>query len=234
MVRCVPSGTDDFSSISSAHFLMFTSPMPAPNPSSRTQSDAVEYPGFIASSTSGIPGPVSIASTMTPHFSTWAVISPPCGIRGKIDLRLVGGNPDPPEERGTDAQFFERVLEFARRLACVFQGLTGDMVLENEADVVGDDVFKELPHRGPLARLVYFRLGPDILDLKFLEQAFDDAPLGDDADQLLLPIQYGVPLKPVFGKLCDAVNEEFVGIQASTFVFILSRMRALIAFHSGR
>ena len=50
--------------ILSAHFLIFGRPIPAPKPNSCTLGGAVEKPGCIACSVSGIPGPESIASTL--------------------------------------------------------------------------------------------------------------------------------------------------------------------------
>ena len=47
---------------SSTFFFIFGSPIPAPNPISRTASDAVDYPSRIASDISGIPGPSSFSS----------------------------------------------------------------------------------------------------------------------------------------------------------------------------
>ena len=109
---------------------MFTRPMPAPKPSSRTQSGAVENPGLHGLLHIGDAGAVVDGlNGDSPFFHLGPDLSA-LGIGGNIDLGLVGGDADAPEERRTNTQFFEGVLELACGLSGVLQALTGNEVPE--------------------------------------------------------------------------------------------------------
>ena len=89
-------------------------PMPAPKPSSRIQSGAVEYPGCSAFCRSAMPGPWSVAVMA---IGLGGDLGRECAARQAVDddihLRLVGGHGHAPDDARVDAQAPERLLELA-------------------------------------------------------------------------------------------------------------------------